>query len=230
MNKIIIGLAGQKQSGKSTATLYTRTLISIPIGGQLKCQPMVYSFADPLKDFCIKTLGLTYKQCYGTDEEKNSLTNHKWENVDIYFRKKYGKVINIVEDIQGPTVEPRKGFMTAREVMQVQGEMQRKFFCKDMWVDALFREIDNNAGSVALIQDVRHENEVKKCSDSGYVIHLKKLTNNDSADSEAELKKIDWKSYPNVFEIDNTNLTIEEKNEKIKEILFKIPGLEKFLK
>ena len=34
----------------------------------------IYSFADPLKkDICMDMFGLTYEQCYGTDEEKNKL-------------------------------------------------------------------------------------------------------------------------------------------------------------
>ncbi len=36
------------------------------------------------------------------------------------------------------------------------------------------------------------------------------------------------KEYPNIFEIDNTNLTIEQKNDKIKEILLSIGGLGDF--
>src|SRR5688572_15326111 len=40
-----------------------------------------YNFADPLKEVCIGLLGLTYEQCYGTDEQKNTLTNLRWENM-----------------------------------------------------------------------------------------------------------------------------------------------------
>jgi len=42
----------------------------------------VYSFADLLKkEVCIKILGLTWEQCYGTDEQKNTLTGLLWENM-----------------------------------------------------------------------------------------------------------------------------------------------------
>lgn len=41
-----------------------------------------YSFADNLKQkVCIDVLGLSWEQCYGTDEQKNSLTHLKWEDM-----------------------------------------------------------------------------------------------------------------------------------------------------
>lgn len=51
----------------------------------------MYSFADTLKEFCIETLGLERIQCYGTDEQKNTPTQYKWEDVkDAYLRWKFG--------------------------------------------------------------------------------------------------------------------------------------------
>lgn len=42
----------------------------------------IYSFADLLKEYvCMAVLGLSYQQCYGTDEQKNSATHLKWENM-----------------------------------------------------------------------------------------------------------------------------------------------------
>ena len=38
----------------------------------------IYGLADTLKDLCIDILGLSYDQAYGTDEDKNSLTNISW--------------------------------------------------------------------------------------------------------------------------------------------------------
>ena len=42
-----------------------------------------YNFADPLKRMCIGLFGLTREQCYGTDEEKNSLTDILWDDIPI---------------------------------------------------------------------------------------------------------------------------------------------------
>lgn len=42
----------------------------------------VYSLADPLKyGVCMGLLGLTYSQCFGSDEDKNTSTKILWENV-----------------------------------------------------------------------------------------------------------------------------------------------------
>jgi hypothetical protein len=45
-----------------------------------------YSFSDPLKEFCVNTLGVDRKQCYGTDEEKNSQTKLMWDNLPLSVR------------------------------------------------------------------------------------------------------------------------------------------------
>ena len=60
-----------------------------------------FSLADPLKVICINLFGLTYEQCYGSDDDKNSPVNIKWEHV--------------------PGVKNKKGYLTAREFMQTFG-------------------------------------------------------------------------------------------------------------
>ena len=205
----ILGIAGQKQSGKSSSCDFIKSIeISLV---------RTYSFADPLKLFCVDVLGLTYKQCYGTDEDKNSLTPWQWEDIGEQYHKKFGR---------------HRGNMTAREVMQIQGEIQRDCFSKGIWVNCVFRKIrkeENNRclrsfqNILHIISDLRYQNEVERClNEGGYVIHLKKRTNDNSASSEAELLTIDWSSYDNVFEIDNTNMTIHEKNAEIAKIIDKI--------
>ena len=64
-----------------------------------------YNFADPLKRMCVGLFGLTHEQCYGTDEEKNSLTDILWDNVSH----------------DGQRGSDRNGYMTAREFMQFFG-------------------------------------------------------------------------------------------------------------
>jgi len=72
----IISFAGRKQSGKSTSASYIKSLAN---------NSNIYSFADPLKkDVCINILGLTERQCYGTDADKNTLTNLRWENMPCF--------------------------------------------------------------------------------------------------------------------------------------------------
>ena len=62
----------------------------------IKC----YSFADPLKMIAIQLFGLTEDQCFGTDEDKNTPVNLKWEDMPVGY--------------YGTESELNKGFMTAR--------------------------------------------------------------------------------------------------------------------
>ncbi|MFA6088616.1 MAG: hypothetical protein WC755_02015 [Candidatus Woesearchaeota archaeon] len=208
----IIAFAGQKQSGKSSGCDYIKSVSTSKV--------IERSFAALLKKYCMEVLGLTYAQCNGFDCDKDSLTNFRWENVYIYFRTKYN---------DNPD-KPKIGFMTAREVMQVQGEMQRRMFCKDIWVDALFRNMDLSANSreINIITDCRHKNEIEKCLElGGCIIHLLKKTNNSNADSEKEIESLEWELYKQkyigkIFEIDNTYMTIDQKNIEISKILSNI--------
>ena len=227
---MIIGLAGQKQAGKTTASAYLKDILDDII--------YEYSFADTLKTFCIDVLGLTRKQCGyddGTDEDKNSLTRYKWEDVDAFFREKYGGR-NSNSGYHRSIPVPKTGFMTAREVMQVQGEMQRRFFCGTIWLDPVFSKIETNTkmlqksfdarDGVHVITDIRHKNEVERTlAEGGYILYFSRKTNNDNADSERELLSIPWTSYSRVYEVANQGLSIEAKNAIIKETVSFFEGI-----
>jgi len=127
-------ISGKKQSGKTTAANYIEGRTAIA---------KVVSFADPIKDFCENVLGLTHAQIYGTEEEKNSLTDIMWDKMPSDIRLRYSP----------PPVPPKcntcghqeilytggihfgkTGDMTAREVMQVFGtDMIRTYFGYDIW-------------------------------------------------------------------------------------------------
>src|SRR6185503_15612283 len=42
-----------------------------------------YSMADNLKWFCVNFAGLLPEQVWGTDEQKNTLTKYKWEDMPV---------------------------------------------------------------------------------------------------------------------------------------------------
>lgn len=136
----------------------------------------VYSFADTLKeDICMKVLGLTRGQCYGTDEQKNALTHLNWEDMPGVVTKevtppdykgstpsqkvtgRLGKYYDIVKGL----VYHEPGPMTAREVMQFVGtEIFRKMY-GNVWVDATMRKIKQDRPMMAIVTDVRFVNEVE---------------------------------------------------------------------
>ena len=69
----IIAFAGRKQSGKTTCSEAVLK-VSPPLNAK------IYNFADPLKqDICMNIFGLSYKQCYGDDIDKNTSTGLVWE-------------------------------------------------------------------------------------------------------------------------------------------------------
>jgi len=212
---LLIGLAGQAQSGKSTAFKYISD--EYGLDGDHKFIVSEYSFAYPLKEFCINTLGLRYEQCFGTGADKETFTQYLWEDVHIDLRKKFG----------GEAI--KSGHMTAREVMQVQGELQRYYFCKSTWLDYVMRKvalIPKESNTIVVISDVRHRNEVEACiTAGGHIIYLSRHTNTSLADSEAEILKINWNMYKNVHILDNTLMSISQKETAIKCIMDHVLGI-----
>lgn len=198
-----------------------------------------YSLAAPLKRFCINVLGLKPEQCYGTDEQKNSLTDLRWEDmpgvvtvkpVDLawsmtegHTEQKHtvdtivGRLGKYYDKIDG-VVYHEPGFMTAREVMQFFGTEVCRGIKDSCWVDACVREIKADGVELAIIDDCRFPNEVEGLQAHGAkVIRLtrKGTSDNDQHRSETALDKenFDWNKFD--FIIDNQNMTIGQQNEAV---------------
>lgn len=196
----IIAFSGRKQSGKSTSGEYVQNFIySIDPNITVK----TYSFADPLKkNICIDLLGLTYQQCYGSDEDKNSITSLLWEDMPGYT----GNLI-------GP--------MTAREVMEYIGTKIFRKMKDKVWVKATLKQIQKDKFDVALLLDNRFPNEVDPILEAGgYVIRLTRNPFNSNTEPEVALdpNKYDWNKFSLI--IDNINISIQEKNKLIEQFLY----------
>ena len=195
----IIAFSGRKQSGKSSAGEYLQQLI---YSVNPKLSVNTYSFADPLKkNICVDLLGLTPQQCWGSDEDKNSLTDIRWENMPGYDNKIYGP-------------------MTAREVMEVVGTKIFRKMKNNIWVEATLNQIKKDNADVALLLDNRFPNEVDPILDAGgYVIRLTRNPFNSIAEPEIALDqdKYDWNRFSCI--IDNEDITIDQKNELIKRFI-----------
>lgn len=195
----IIAFSGRKQSGKSSSGEYVQQLIySI----NPKINVCTYSFADPLKkNICIDLLGLTPQQCWGSDEDKNSLTSLLWENMPENHN-----------NLTGP--------MTAREVMEVVGTKIFRKMKNNIWVDATIQQIYKDKPDIALLLDNRFPNEVDPILDAGgYVVRLTRNPFNSIAEPEMALDpdKYDWSKFSCI--IDNQDITINQKNELIQRFL-----------
>jgi hypothetical protein len=195
----------------------------------------VYSFADLLKqEVCMKILGLTYEQCYGTDQEKNSLTHLKWEDMPGVITEVY--VLNTDAVVTGNYVNGdlltfpecnyehyfhSAGQMTAREVMQFVGTNIFRKMCGNVWVDALLRRVIQEGSATAIIYDCRFPNEVFGIQDkNGKVIRLARNPHpEDKHDSETALdpENFDWNKFDAI--VKNENSSIHEQNVELYNIL-----------
>lgn len=198
----ILAFSGRKQSGKSTGASYVHDLIY----DSTKLTSKIYSFADPLKqDICMNILGLTYDQCYGSDNDKNSLTDLSWEDIpayDINYANRYS------------------GKMTAREVMEVIGTNIFRKIKNNVWVNATLSLIQRDNFDVAIIADCRFPNEVDAILDiGGLVIRVTKDPFKSTSDAEIALDQdnYDWQKFSLV--IDNSYLKMAEKNALIQQFL-----------
>lgn len=159
-----------------------------------------YSFANPLKRFCIDVLGLTHMQCFGTNEDKDSLTKLLWENM-----------ANRPKD--------KVGFMTAREVLQHFGTNVCRKINNDCWVEATIKSIQQDQPELAVITDLRFPNEVKCVQRiGGKVLRFRRapFAGSDSHPSETALDN--WEGvYDHV--LDNRVMDIPTQNKAVQEIL-----------
>lgn len=263
-----IGISGKKQSGKTSLAYYLKAKIILDDSPFIGNQPEiyqdedgevffrfsnedivsvkdfdsslveVYSFGDVLKECCMYTLGLNYEQCYGTDEQKNTITKYKWDNLPIQVRLKYSnesknKDEHHVDDsgqfgftTSHKTKKPRSGYLTAREVMQVVGtDLFREMFHDDIWVDATFNRIKKDKVKVAIIADVRFPSEIdaiKKQSKFNIVRLSKNDESTDNHASETSLDCFKWQDLgDNVLMVDNRSLDMQTKNNLVYDWLFK---------
>jgi len=182
----ILAFSGRKQSGKTTGAQYVESIIN---NHSLNISYRTYSFADPLKqDICMNILGLTYEQCYGSDNDKNTMTDLEWD----------GKKL------------------TAREAMEIIGTDIFRRLKDNVWVQATINKIHKDNLDIAIIPDCRFPNEVDTIlNHGGYVIRLDLDPFNSKSNSESALDKnnYDWNRFSHT--IYNSNLTIYEKNDFI---------------
>lgn len=215
---IIIALSGHKGSGKNTlATFIAKHFVST-VGawwcGNCCRIAKEFAFADGIKDFCIDVLGLEPKQCYGSDEEKNTPTEYRWENTPQFHL-----------GWDGPDC------MTGREVMQAFGTECVRAWFGNVWAEATIRKIqkgyvDRMHGQricdLAIITDNRFPNEVETVlgQPNGYIIRLTRspYAGSDSHVSEVALNGFDW-VRPSCFVLNNAQMTIDEQNDAVISIL-----------
>ena len=142
----------------------------------------IYNFADILKqNICIDILGMTYNQCYGSDEDKNELTDLEWD----------GKRL------------------TARDAMQLIGTDLFRRLKTNVWAEATLKKVDKEKPHIAIITDCRFPNEVDAIKKyNGVVIRLTRKYDNSEHTSEIILdrERYDWQNFNHIIENDNMSI------------------------
>jgi hypothetical protein len=188
----IIAFAGTKQSGKTTCSEAVASYFN-GIVEPYNHSAKIYNFADPLKrDICMNILGLSYDQCYGSDDVKNSLTNNFWDNKQL----------------------------TAREVMQFVGTDIFRKMQQNVWADATILKIKKEKPKLAIIADCRFPNEVDAVKNAGgIVIRLtrKPFDSDHQSENALEPKNYDWKNFDYILH--NASMTVNEQKQCLMGVL-----------
>lgn len=166
---------------------------------KLYSQVKIYNFADVLKqDICMNILGLTYDQCYGTDDNKNQMTHLTWNDKTL----------------------------SSRDAMQIIGTDIFRKLDPDVWVKATISKIVREKPDLAIITDCRFPNEVSSIQNiGGKVIRLTRNPHNSDHLSETILDrdKYDWSKFDYI--IDNTESSIYDQVKEIKKLIENLLGL-----
>lgn len=156
----------------------------------------IYNFADMLKqNICMGVLGLTYDQCYGSDEDKNIITNY---SID-------GKLAS------------------SRDLMQYIGTDVFRKMHPDIWVNATIQKIKKDNPEIAIITDCRFPNEVDIIkSNQGKVIRLTRdpFQSDHISENILDRTNYDWSNFDYI--IDNTNYSLYEQSVEIKRVIEEI--------
>ena len=186
-----------------------------------------YSFADPLKQFCINVLGLSWESCYGTNEQKDQPTHLKWEDMPGVVTKSTAKNLRITNSSNADLIKQKceninciyheEGFMSGREVLQWFGSNICRKIYGPCWIKATIKMLQTEQPELAIITDARFINEIEAIQAIGGKV-LRLLRNPHGADLHiSELELDDYNKFDYV--LDNSSMTIEEQTKEITRIL-----------
>lgn len=191
-----------------------------------------YSFADALKQFLLESFDVEKNQLYGSDDEKNTKTKYKWDNLPVFIRwinspgrgfyklNPYRISCSDVDLIDSVLCEDdfyqvifdgwlpdklREGNMTSRELMQIFGtDIGRKMFDSNIWVDATISKIKSDNPMIAVVDDLRFCSEADSilCNDGAIFLLSRNSSSDDIHGSEKDLDKLSIVS-DSIMRIDN---------------------------
>lgn len=171
----------------------------------------VFNFAKYLKLIAITVFGLTEEQCYGTNAQKETPTTIKWRNLEQFLTNK--EITALKKDDKWDT------FLTGRQFLQEFGNRICRAIHDGCWIDATFRDIENDQSNINIIGDLRYKNEFRAAQNFGAKTVRLKL---DRGDGDTHASETDLDDVPDSefdFVIDNSQMNIYQKNDEILKVL-----------
>jgi hypothetical protein len=186
-------------------------------------QVKVFSFADQLKLACHHIFGVPVELLYGNDEAKATRTTirnlNQPETIEhCQYTEDDGSFE--CEEVANPDT-----YFTVRQLLQDFGTKCREIN-PDCWAERVLEKVPMYNSELSIIDDCRYPNEIDLTSGKDGVITIKfgKQIDSDGHSSETALDDLSDDKFD--FIIDNEGMTLEEKNETIRDILLDIGWLQ----
>ena len=167
-----------------------------------------YSYADNLKQALIHIFNLTYEQCYGTDDDKNSPSTILWKDISFIFSPKRVKQLKDEDLYNKP--------MAARQLLQVFGTDICRRIKFDCWSRSCLELIKKDNSTLAIITDARFPDEIDIAREYG-AKSLRLLRNPLNDDHKSETALDNYTQFDVV--LDNSSMNIKEQNQAVLDIL-----------
>lgn len=172
----------------------------------------VYSFAEYLKEIAIELFGLTYEQCYGTDDDKNSPTDIRWSDISFALPPR----------TVGELKRSHKfdEFLTGREFLENFGTKICREISDFCWTNKCLRDVKRDGVPLAIICDGRFPNEINRAVEFG-AKSIRLTRNPFNSQTAPEVALDDWLPDQYDLYVDNRNMSLNEKNIFVLESLIK---------
>jgi len=182
-----------------------------------------FNFADSLKEIVSVLFEINIEDLYGTNDDKNKITNLMWEDMpSVVTPEQCAKdMINAGVGSNGFTLNHYKdylknelgviyhnpGKMSIREVLQFFGtEIMRKMY-DSVWINNCIKRIKASQSPISIITDCRFVNEVEALKNKdAFTVRLLRNPLNQNHNSETECDK--YTKFDLI--IDNREMTIQE--------------------
>lgn len=171
----------------------------------------LYNIADQLKMACYKIFGVSLDNLYGTNEQKNAPTHIPAANIFPLLTATEKKQLKL--DLGD------NEYLSARQLMQYFGTNICRKLDNNCWVQSCLQQIEVDNPEIALIADVRFENEldaIKNNESSSFVFKLERNPLDSNHESELSVDAIPVEKFNGVIGAD---LDIFAKNTEIQKQL-----------